>query len=309
MSSIVLIFPYFGTLPVQYKMWHASALRNESIHFLFFTDTEIVSERNIKVVKCTFDDFRQLLQEAFDFPILLDRPYKLCEYKPAYGFALQKYICDYDFWGFGDLDLVYGDIRSFFTERVLARYKMFLGWGHLTLFRNDEDTNSFFMKKIDGYQFYKDAFTTSSITFFDEYDHKGTSDKWKDIRKEDCWLETPFDNVSKPKQSFHFNSLTRGWKNVVFEYNDGKLYMTKVKNGEIIREESLYAHFQHRKFMRDKVTNGYSHFLVTPTSIINYPKHLTHWIIKFYCRDRTIWTQYHRWKDRIVYKLKTILRR
>lgn len=308
MKSIVLIYPYFGALPVQYSMWRASALENSSIHFLIFTDTDIVSEKNFQVIKCSFSEFQQLIQSAFNFSIVLDRPYKLCEYKPAYGYALQDYIKDYDYWGFGDLDLVYGDIRSFLTDNVLDKYKMFLGWGHLTLYRNDEDTNTFFMKKIDGYQYYKDAFTTSSITFFDEYDHKGTADKWKDVRSEDCWLEIPFDNASKPKQSFHFNSLTRGWKNVVFEYDKGKLYMVKVNKGQIVRKESLYAHFQHRGFMKDKVTNGYSHFLVTPTSIIDYPpKKIAYWVIKFYCRNRNIRTQYHRWKDRINYKLRTCL--
>lgn len=35
MKSIVIIFPYFGTLPIQYKMWRASALRNPTIDYLF----------------------------------------------------------------------------------------------------------------------------------------------------------------------------------------------------------------------------------------------------------------------------------
>ena len=152
MKSIVLIFPYFGEPPIQYNMWRVSALNNSTIHYLFFTDAEIKSEANIKVIKCTFNEFVQIVQKAFDFSIILDRPYKLCEYKPAYGYILQKYIKNYDYWGFGDLDLVYGDIRSFLTDEVLSKYKMFLGWGHLTLYHNDYDTNTYFMQRIDGYQ-------------------------------------------------------------------------------------------------------------------------------------------------------------
>ena len=41
MKSIVVIFPYFGKLPPQYDIWRASAIRNPSIDFMFFTDTEI----------------------------------------------------------------------------------------------------------------------------------------------------------------------------------------------------------------------------------------------------------------------------
>lgn len=301
MKSIVLIFPYFGSLPVQYKMWRASALCNSSVDFMFFTDTDVEPAKNIIVHKMQFSDFQQIVQKAFDFPIVLDRPYKLCEYKQAYGYILQDYIKEYDFWGFGDLDLVYGDIRTFITDEVLT-HKFLLGWGHLTLLHNDKDTNSYFMKQVPGYQSYLDAFTTSKITFFDEYEHKGCSDKWRDCRPKDCWLECPFDNASKPKQSYHFNSHTRGWKQVIFEHIGNKLYMLRFHNGKIERKESLYAHFQHRGFMKDRVTD-YSHFLITPGSIIDFPKRIVTIRLCFLCRKRPLMTLYYQWKDRIIWKL------
>ena len=301
MKTIVLIFPFFGTLPVQYKMWRASALQNPSIDFMFFTDADVEPAKNIIVHKMQFSKFQELTQHAFDFPIVLDRPYKLCEYKQAYGFILHNYIKDYDFWGFGDLDLVYGDIRAFITEDVL-KHKFILGWGHLSLLHNDEDTNTFFMKQKAGYQNYRDAFTTSKITFFDEFNHKGCSDKWRDFRSEDCWLEEPFDNVSKPKQSYHFNSLTRGWQQVLFEHVDNKLYMIRFNKGEIEKKESLYAHFQHRSFMKDKVKD-YSHFLVIPGAIIDYPQKFVLWKLRWHCRKRTLRTKYYQWRDYIIWRL------
>lgn len=301
MKSIVLLFPYFGRFPAQYKMWRESALRNTSIDFMFFTDTNVEPTNNIIVNKMQFEDFQEIVQQAFDFPIVLDRPYKLCEYKQAYGYILQNYIKDYDFWGFGDLDLVYGNIRSFITEEVLTN-KFILGWGHLTLMHNDENTNTYFMKQVFGYQSYMDAFTTSKIVFFDEFNHKGCSDKWRDCRPNDCWLEEPFDNVSKPKQSYHFCSLNRGWKQVVFEHIDNKLYMIRFNKGNIERRESLYAHFQHRGFMNDKV-NDYSHYLIIPRAIIDFPKHFVELRLHWYCRNRRLMTLYYQWKDRILWKI------
>ena len=301
MQKIVIIFPYFGTLPVQYKMWRASALKNPTVDFLFFTDADVEPAKNILVHNMRFEEFQKITQQAFDFPIVLNRPYKLCEYKQAYGYILQEYIKEYDFWGFGDLDLVYGDLRSFFTEDVLV-HKFLLGWGHLTLLHNAEDTNTYFMKQVEGYQNYKDAFTTSKITFFDEYGYNGCSDKWRDCRPEDCWLEWSFDNASKPKQSYHFNSLTRGWEQVIFEHIGNKLYMLRFNNGQIEKKESLYAHFQHRGFMKDKVTD-YSHFLVTPNAIIDYPKHFVNLRLRWLCRNRSLMTKYYQWKDRFLYKL------
>ena len=80
-------------------MWRVSALCNSSIDFMFFTDADVEPAKNIIVHKMQFCDFQEIVQKAFDFPIILDRPYKLCEYKQAYGYILQKYITKYDFWG------------------------------------------------------------------------------------------------------------------------------------------------------------------------------------------------------------------
>lgn len=302
MKSIVIIFPYFGNLPVQYKMWRASALHNPSVDFMFFTDADVEPADNIIVYKMQFGEFREFIQNVLDFPIALDRPYILCDFKPVYGEALQKYISHYDVWGYGDLDVVYGDIRAFFTEEVLAKYKYFLGYGHLTLYNNDEDTNSYYKKLVSGYQDYRKSLSIRQQTFFDEYDHKGTADKWRDNRPDDCWLELPFDNASKPKQSYHFNSLTRGWQQVIFEHVDNKLYMLRFNNGQLEKKESLYAHFQHRGFMKDRVTD-YSHFLVTPNAIIDYPKHFVNMRLRWYCRKRTLMTKYYQWRDYIIWRL------
>ena len=110
MKRIIVIFPHFGKLPPQYNMWRASALYNPSINFLFFTDCEVEPEENIIVHKMSFDDFKNMVQEKFDFPIELDRPYKICDYRPAFAYILSDYVKGYDFWGWGDLDVVYGDI-------------------------------------------------------------------------------------------------------------------------------------------------------------------------------------------------------
>lgn len=301
MNTIVIIFPYFGNLPVQYEMWRASAIRNPTIDFMFFTDTNVEPAENIIVHKMQFCNFQQIVQNAFDFPIVLDRPYKLCDYKQAYGFILQNFIKEYDFWGFGDLDLVYGDIRAFLTERILE-HKFLLGWGHFSLIRNDEDANTYFMKQVPSYQNYKDAFTTSEITFFDEYGYKGCSDKWRECRPKDCWLEWPFDNISKPKQSYHFCSLTRGWRNVVFEHIGNKLYMLRFMGWEIQKKESLYAHFQFRNKMKNKIKN-YNHFLITPDAIIDFPRFFTYPRLRFYCRNRHLTTYLYRIRDYIIWRL------
>ena len=302
MKRVIIFFPHFGTLPPQYKTWRASALFNSDIDFLFFTDCDVDPAPNIIVHKISFTDFRQNIQDKFDFQIVLDRPYKICDYRPAFAYIFPEYVKGYDFWGWGDLDVVYGDIRHFVTDEVLSRYKMISGFGHFTLYHNDEYTNTFFMKAVDGYVDYKEALTQQRSMYYDEYKYKGFGDKWLGCHPEDCWLEWPFDNVSRPKEAYHFNSLNRGWKQVLFEHVGSKLYMIRFNNGKWEKKESLYAHFQHRGFMKDKVTD-YSHFLVTPNAIIDYPKHFVNLRLYWLCRNRSLMTKYYQWKDRIIWKL------
>ncbi len=302
MKSICILYPYFGTLPAQYRIWRESALCNPDIDFIFFTDIDIKSAHNIIVFKMSFEDFRKKIQKLFHFSIVLDRPYKICDYRPALAYVLSDYIKEYDFWGWGDLDVVYGDIRHFITEDVLSNHKMISGWGHLSLYHNDEDTNTYFMKHIKGYQDYENVFTQKNSMYFDEFGHQGFGDKWRDCRPEDCWLEWPFDNVSRPKESFHFCSLNRGWKQVIFEHKSNKLYMIRFNKGKIEKRESLYAHFQHRGGMKDYSTD-YNHFLITPNAIIDFPKHFTYIRLRFLCRKRILMTKYYQWKDIFIWKL------
>lgn len=45
---------------------------------------------------------------------------KLCDIKPMYGHVFEDYLQSYEFWGFGDIDLVYGDLRKLLTKAEVA---------------------------------------------------------------------------------------------------------------------------------------------------------------------------------------------
>ena len=46
-------------------------------------------------------------------------PYTLVEYKPAYGHIFAEYLKPYTHWGYGDLDMVFGDIPSWVSDSEL----------------------------------------------------------------------------------------------------------------------------------------------------------------------------------------------
>ncbi len=143
MNKIVLILPYFGNLPNIFDFFLQSCRNNPTIDWLIFTDCDIDQNNNIKVIKQSWKDFQEFVQTKFDFPIALNSPYKLCDFKPAYGYIFQEYITEYDFWGHCDCDLIWGDL-SVLNLIIEQDYERIGEYGHLILYKNQPDINFWF---------------------------------------------------------------------------------------------------------------------------------------------------------------------
>ena len=162
-KTIGLVLPYFGSTPNYFEFFIKSCENNPTIDFLVFTDQEIAeSPPNVHVIKILFDDFKTELQQAFPFSLThLRTPYNLCDFKPAYGYALQKYLAKYHYWGHCDCDLIWGDIRTFITNEILDNYDRILTRGHLTIYRNNTFSNTMFMSRCDSIPYYEDVYQSS----------------------------------------------------------------------------------------------------------------------------------------------------
>lgn len=309
MKEIIVIIPYFGTLPKMFKFWYQSAVNNPTIDYLFFTDCSIEETSNIKVVKVTFEELKAQIQSKFDFKIELPSPYKFCDYRPAYGDIFKDYLEGYDFWGFGDIDLVYGNIRHFLTEDVLNNYDIISGWGHLTLYRNNDFCNRFYRKKVEGYKYFKDVYTNPKNQVFDEYLHAGMSDRWEKMYPDRIWNSKLFDDIKVPRLAMNFISVFHPEysENLIFEYSESKLYrIYRDCNGEICREQTLYAHFQQRKFLKISTCN-LEHYLIVPNRIIDY-QNVTIDKLKMWTRSQELKRRLYNLKNRIKHRLNIIFK-
>lgn len=146
MKTILFICPYFGKLPIAHmKLWLLSCEKNPTINWLILTDDyteELKYPSNVKVVYTTLEAIKQQVQKMFDFPIYLDHPYKLCDYKPAYGYIFPEYTKGYDYWGHCDMtDCIFGNLRKFLTDEFLTGADKFLYLGHMTIYRNTDEVN------------------------------------------------------------------------------------------------------------------------------------------------------------------------
>ena len=108
MKSIAYLVPYFGKLPAGFKMWLLSCAANETIDWILLTDDRTVYNypNNVKVHYCTYDSIKERIQNNFDFPIVISKAWKLCDFRPAYGEIFSDELKTYDYWGHCDMDLI-----------------------------------------------------------------------------------------------------------------------------------------------------------------------------------------------------------
>lgn len=150
--KIAVVMPYFGKLP-PYFNYYLRSLRGIKFDVLFFSDLKVDHyPPNFKIMKMTFDEFKCLARQRLDHEVRLDVPMRLCDFRPMYGLIFKDYLENYDYWGFGDCDLVYGKMLNVVVEKglasmpdVLSSEALFCS-GPLCLIKNDERNNNLFRR-------------------------------------------------------------------------------------------------------------------------------------------------------------------
>jgi hypothetical protein len=250
-KKIIFLMPYFGHFPEWFSFYLESCRWNPTIDWLFFTDCLIPKDvpSNVRFIQISFEKYQQLVSERLDINFKPESPYKLCDVKPAYGHIHQEYIEGYDYFGFGDVDVIYGNLRAFYTDDIL-RYNTLSTHldrvsGHLFLMKNDEKwINSF--RRIPNWQ---QCISQSSNVGVDE----GGFSKVLRGRKRIPYSFYKILGVLNPYKRNHlfqerFSTIlsARPWLDGSYDYPDrwfwhqGKL---TVESGE----ELMYLHFMNWK--------------------------------------------------------------
>jgi len=172
MNHLVFIITFIGNYPWYFPYFLRSCRYNPTVDFLIFTgnqDTLIHLPPNVKIIPYSIEQFKADASKKLGFKIAIERGYKLCDFKPAYGYIFQDYIKDYDFWGYCDVDVIFGNIRSFMTDDVLNEYDIISArhdylTGCFSLYRNNPTMRELFKQSKD----YRKVFTEPRNFFFDE---------------------------------------------------------------------------------------------------------------------------------------------
>lgn len=151
-KRVLLIVDYFGRWPEWFDVFLLSCAHNPDIDWLIHTDCPLPAQRpdNVRFVQLSFGDYCARVSDRLDLQF---SPYRceegklstplyinLCDLRPCYADLHPEAIEGYDYFGWCDIDVVFGNLRRFLTPDVLERnlitFSAGFCCGHFTLLKN-----------------------------------------------------------------------------------------------------------------------------------------------------------------------------
>jgi hypothetical protein len=241
LPSMRLIVPYFGARPPYLALVIRSMAHNPDVHWLLLTDQPVAdAPANVAVQLCAFDDLVTRIQACFDFPISLEHPYKLCDFRPAFGEIFREELTGYQFWGHCDLDVIFGRIREHLPPEAFRADKI-LFQGNFALYRNTTDAAGWFRHEIDGVS-YREVMTSPAAMHFDEWAGMYRIVRDLGVRhwQEDRIFDLSFSMYRTRADTADGDGPRR------YAWEDGEVSEYRLVRGEVLRRTALLIHLQKR---------------------------------------------------------------
>lgn len=246
MNKVCLIIPYFGKFPNYFYFWYKTALSNNKIDFLIFSDESVpdffVPNSNVIFRKMSFSDLKYKINKKLKLKTGKIKPYKLCDFKPFYGIIFEEFIKNYSYWGYGDLDVLYGNLNKFLDPIFSQNYEKIFRLGHLSFVKNTEKMNNLAFENIrKGSIPYPWAQRIKINCIFDEdYYNKLLIIKQINVfDNRDLFSDIDYNYVD------FFEAGSPNKNRSIFHWKNGCLKKIDCKNKT--ENEIIYVHFQKRR--------------------------------------------------------------
>ncbi|TKB98228.1 DUF6625 family protein [Pedobacter cryotolerans] len=261
-KKILLLIPYFGEWPKYFELYLSSCSHNEWLQILFITDLPIPKKypNNIRFEKSSLNEISSLIEVKLSLSgFALNNAYKLCDFKPTYGIIFDNYTIGYEYWGYGDIDLFYGNLEEKVKYEISKSYDVIsareeIVSGSFTLIKNNNYNNNLF-KKLD--QFEKLA-KSERYEGIDETSHN--SEIWFGLGKlelpKSCFTyivakESELGNIKSSFKTFICENLPA---NRVIKFKKGQLYLENKTLGYfhyVMNKRKIYFDYPNWKEIPD----------------------------------------------------------
>lgn len=252
MTKACLIVPYFGKLPEWFDLYLDSCRRNSQYTWLLYTDDmrNMSYPENVIVKYISFDEFVDFIQTRFNFDICLDSPYKLCDYKPAYGYIFSEIIEGYDYWGYCDVDLIWGNIDQIFEIDEIEKFDKIGHLGHFSIIKNSKELVTIFENAVSINSAYQKVYTSPSNFIFDEWNEVNYNNLLLEHNKRILYLSNysdiyPFNSFLQEVEVLPISGSEHKKKIILYAKLENRILTTVDIWGK--QTERFYIHFQKRK--------------------------------------------------------------
>jgi hypothetical protein len=272
--KIAFLVCYFGKLPWYFDYFIHSCKYNPSVDFFIITDDvyKKACPKNVKISYTSLKEVSKLASKKLGFRVSITYGYKFCDFKPAYGYIFDDMLKEYDFWGHGDIDIIFGNIRTFMTSEVLAGHDVISvrpDWipGCFALFRNSDKLNTLFKKSKD----YKKVFSSDEHFCFDETNFAHSKFSQGLPYNE---IETEIESMMHVIKRLQMEGYIRVYYDLnIVEGSSGKLTWNK---GQLVYRNKYEVLLFHLIYLKRDYTPKKElsvvpeSFRITPSRILNY---------------------------------------
>jgi len=141
--GVCLVIVWYGEWPNWFRYFLRSCARNHRFHWLIFTENAPPENcpENVRVIELPRLHFEKMVGDRLGCDYRFSYGYKLCDLKPVYGHIFEEWLAPYRFWGYCDVDVIFGDLSRFLTLELLERSDVVTSSkrilvGHFTILRN-----------------------------------------------------------------------------------------------------------------------------------------------------------------------------
>ena len=267
----IVFCPYFGKLPNNIELWIKSCSYNKEFKFIVFSNDKVDTNlpENVQFEIMDFEQFKNIIQSKFEFQISIPTPYKLCDFKTAYGYIFEDYLEESEYFGVCDMDVIFGNLSKYMPK---TEYDKISIKAHLMLFKNTKKIREAFMISNTSAINYKDILSSPVHFGCDEIGDYGINNIFEKNGMTIYHYESHVADISPKMNNMKISPIKDDKRKIkrVFSFENGKILSHDLYRGNISMKEYAYIHFQKRKMENHVNTNFINKFIITFSSFENY---------------------------------------
>lgn len=153
--NIHLLSIWYGPSPPEWLNYYIDRINAQTIPIKWTCVGNIEHENSEKVsfVQLEFEDLKARISHLTDLPCQKMSAYSMCDIRPAFGELFVDILKDSDWWGWCDLDIVFGDMSNFLLPGMFGSYDLITDSsrivnGPFTILRNDAKVNQTYKGQV-----------------------------------------------------------------------------------------------------------------------------------------------------------------